>query len=148
MLHVDTTLFLICIGLGLARAQDVNTNIYGNWRISSDLMPEGAITSKTPAQVHAAIGKVVRIRPSTFAFDGNQCSNPAYKRSTDDTRPYFRREWRVNAATLPLGQKVTIVDVGCAFYLIYPIDQRRLILADDGIFLEAVRVDKPVASSR
>ena len=146
MLHFGTALLLLCLGLGLAKAQDINANIYGNWRILSDLTPEGAITSKSPAQVNAAIGKVMRIRPGSFAFDGNQCGNPAYTRSTDNTQEYFHREWRVDAARLPLGHQVTIVDVGCAFYLIYPIDQRRLIIADDGIFLEAVRVDKRVSS--
>ncbi|MCH2910576.1 hypothetical protein K3V95_14745, partial [Listeria monocytogenes] len=66
-----------------------------------------------------------------------------YTRSTDDTLEYFHREWRINAATLPLGPKVTIVEVGCSFHVIYPLDRRRLRIAEDGIFLEAVRVGKP-----
>lgn len=146
MLGVSTILLLLCVGYGLANAQNVNADILGDWRISSDLTPEGAITSKSQVQVHTAMGKILRIRPSNFAFDGNHCSNPTYQRSTDDTQEYFRREWRIDAATLPLSRKLTIVDVGCAFYLIYPIDQRRLMIADDGVFLEAVRVEKPVPS--
>lgn len=136
-------LLLVCMGWGLASAQDINTNIYGDWKISRDLTPEGAITSKSPQQIRAAIGKKASIRPDSFAFNGEDCSNPAYTRSTDDTLQYFHREWRINAATLPLGPKVTIVEVGCSFHVIYPIDRRRLLIAEDGIFFEAIRVGKP-----
>lgn len=140
---IGTFLLLICLGLGLASAQGINTDIYGDWKISRDLTPEGAITSKSLQQIRATIGKNASIHHNSFAFNGKHCSNPAYTRSTDDTLPYFHREWRVNATTLPFGPKVTIVEVGCSFHIIYPIDHRRLLIADDGIFFEAIRVGKP-----
>ena len=137
-------LLLVFLGLGLASAQqDINTDIYGDWKISRDLTPEGAITSKSLQQIRAAIGKKASIRPNSFTFNGEDCNNPAYTRSIDDTLEYFHREWRINAATLPLEPKVTIVEVGCSFHVIYPIDRRRLLIADDGIFFEAIRVGKP-----
>jgi len=140
---IGTFLLLVYLGLGRAIAQGIDSDIYGDWKISRDLTPEGAITSKSPQQIRAAIGKKASIRPDSFAFNGEHCSNPAYTRSTDDTIPYFHREWRIDAATLPLGPKVTIVEVGCSFHMIYPIDRRRLLIADDGIFFEAIRVGKP-----
>lgn len=140
---IGVFLILLCMGVGLARAQEINADIYGSWRISGDLTPEGAITAKTTQQVRATMGKIALIGPNSFAFNGNKCSDPDYTRSTDDTMEYFYREWRIDAATLPLGPRVTIVDVGCAFYVIYPIDRHRLLIADDGIFFEAVRLGGP-----
>ena len=140
---IGTCLLLACLGLESASAQDSHSDIYGDWKISRDLTPEGAITSKSSQQIRAAIGEKASIRPDSFAFNGEHCSRPAYTRSTDDTLQYFDREWRINAATLPLGPKVTIVEVGCSFHVIYPVDRRRLLIADDGIFFEAIRVGKP-----
>lgn len=137
----------ICLSIGLVKAQDINTDIYGNWRIARDMTPEGSITSKSARQVHAAIGKVAQIRSDRFVFNGNDCRSPEYARSVDDTLQYFRREWKIDATSLPLGPKVTIVDAGCAFHMIYPIDAQRLIIANDGVFYEAVRVRKPVSSA-
>lgn len=132
--------------LNPAKAQDGNADIYGRWRISKDLTPVGAITSKSDRQVRAMIGKVAVVRPTRFALNGKVCSSPTYQHNVDDTLQYFYREWRIDATSLPFGPKVTAIDVGCDLYVIYPVDRQRMIIADDGVFFEARRTGKLTSS--
>ncbi|MBQ5939957.1 MULTISPECIES: hypothetical protein [unclassified Massilia] len=131
---------LCLVGFGWAKADEANEGVYGKWRVIKDLTPEGSITSKSEQQIRAVIGKTAAIGPDKFAFNGSECRRPEYKRSVDDTVEYFYREWRVSSSDFPLGDRVTVVDVTCDHYLIYPIDKNRLIIAMDGVFFEAVRL--------
>jgi hypothetical protein len=139
-------LFPIVLGIGSvpAQAQDANSDVYGRWRVTRDVSPEGAITGRNESQLRAIIGKVAVIGPEKFAFNGSDCNSPKYTRSADDTATYFYREWRVNSDEMPLGDKLTIVQVDCDLHFLYPVDRNRLIIADDGDFFEAVRVGSGV----
>ena len=147
LIGIILLMLCLCPGLGSTMAAELNADVYGKWRVTKDLTPEGAITSKNEGQVRAVIGKTAVIRPEKFDFDGSHCRHPDYRRSVDDTADYFYREWRINSADLPLGDRLTIVDVACDLYLIYPIDKNRLIIATDGIFFEAIRVGSTVDAS-
>lgn len=132
----------ILLLLSPLKAREVHADIDGKWRVTSDVTPEGAITSKSEQQVRAMIGKVMVVSPHRFAFDGQTCKTPSYERRVENTLEYFDREWRINAASLPFGPHVTAIDVGCGLNIIYPVDRQRMIIADDGVFLEAVRIGK------
>jgi hypothetical protein len=137
----------LCLGLPAAWAADPNADIYGTWRITRDVSPEGSISGRNQRQIDKMIGKTAVISAERFALNNRTCSRPRYARSTDDTATYFYREWRVNSDEMPLGERVTIIEVGCDDTdLIYPVDQNRLIIADDGDFFEAVRVGVEAAS--
>lgn len=132
-----------------AHAGDANSDIYGKWRVIRDISPEGTITARNESQTKAIIGKIAVIDSDQFVFNGSNCSHPKYTRSSDDTAAYFYREWRVNSNGMPLGARVAIIEVECNLHYLYPIDKNRLIIADDGDFFEAVRVDSRVdAKSR
>jgi hypothetical protein len=132
---------ILCLGSVPANAQDANSDIYGNWRVTRDASPEGTITARNERQTKAVIGKVAVISADQFVFNGSKCSHPKYTRSSDDTATYFYREWRVNSDGMPLGERVTIIEVDCDLHFLYPIDSNRLIIADDGDFFEAFRIN-------
>jgi hypothetical protein len=136
---------VLYLGSVPAHAQDANSAIYGNWRITRDASPEGTITARTELQTKAVIGKVAVIGADQFAFNGSKCSRPKYTRSSDDTATYFYREWRVNSDGMPFGERLTIIEVDCGLHFLYPIDSNRLIIADDGDFFEAVRINSGIA---
>lgn len=133
------------LGLTPANAEDANSGIYGKWRITRDVSPEGTITARNERQIKAIIGKIAVINPDQFVFNGSKCSHPKYTRSSDDTITYFYREWRVNSSGMPLSDRVTIIEVDCDLHYLYPIDKNHLIIADDGDFFEAIRVDSRAA---
>lgn len=138
--------FCLCFGTTApAKAQDANLDIYGKWRVTRDVSPEGTITGRNARQLRAIMGKVAEISPDRFVFNGSNCSRPKYTRSSDDTATYFYREWRVNSDEMPLGDRVTIIEVDCDIHFLYPIDKNRLIIADDGDFFEAVRIGSEAA---
>lgn len=137
---------ILCLGLAPAHAEDANSDIYGKWQVTRDISPEGTITARNERQIKAIIGKVAVINSDEFSFNGSKCSHPKYTRSSDDTATYFYREWRVNSSGMPLGDRVTIIEVDCALHYLYLVDKDRLIIADDGDFFEAIRVDSHTAS--
>ncbi|MBQ5949065.1 hypothetical protein [Massilia sp. ST3] len=145
ILLLSIFLFL-CLGAGAADAHDPNTDIYGRWRVTKDVSPEGAITAKSERQIRAVIGKTAMISPGEFDFNGSRCKHPVYKRSIDDTKAYFLREWRLSPESLSLGKRLTIVEVECDLYLLYPAGENRLIIAIDGNFYEAARMGGKLAA--
>jgi hypothetical protein len=132
---------ILYLGLAPAHAEDVNSDIDGKWRVTRDVSPEGTITARNERQTKAMIGKIAVINSDQFVFNGSKCSHPKYTRSSDDTAAYFYREWRVNSNEMALGDRVTIIQVDCDLHYLYPIDEDHLIIADDGDFFEAIRVD-------
>lgn len=130
---------LVCATAG-AHAQDLNTDIYGKWKIKA-LIGGGAVSSRSQSQVNKIIGKFVTISPERFDLNGQTCAHPNYQRSKEDPATYFDREWRTDVSDIPFPNPVTIIDTGCTTFL-YPIRKDHLMIADDGDFFEAVRVGK------
>ena len=100
----------------------------------------GAVGSLSERQVRQLIGKPVLISAERFEFNGQLCMYPTYERSKEETVSHFDREWRTDVNDIPFPNPVTIIDTGCD--TLYPIRKDHLMIAEDGVFLEAVRVGK------
>lgn len=126
-----------CLG---AHAQDPNADIYGRWKIK-DLIGMGAVASLSEQQARKLIGKPLLISPEKYEFNGQVCSYPHYQRSKENPETYFDREWHTGIEGIPFPNPVTIIEVtGCDY--LYPIRKGHLMIAEDGIFFEAVRVER------
>ncbi|MES2742275.1 MAG: hypothetical protein V4754_15180 [Pseudomonadota bacterium] len=121
-----------------SNAADQNNDIYGHWKIKSIL--GGGISSLSEREERSYIGKSVIISPTKFYFNQKTCWHPPYTRSSENVDKYFEREWRADVTDIPLPNPVTIVDAGCnVFYLM---KKNVIIIAEDGVFFEAVRTPK------
>lgn len=130
-----TVLALASVG---AQAQDPNADIYGKWKIKA-LIGGGAVSSRSQSQVEKIIGKHALISAERFEFNGRTCMHPNYQRSKEETVSHFDRDWRTDVRDIPFPNPVTIIETGCDF--LYPIRNDHLMIADDGDFFEAVRVE-------
>lgn len=136
-LALFTVLAWTCLG---ARAQDPNADIYGRWKIK-DMIGMGAVASLSEQQARKLIGKPLLISPEKYEFNGQVCSYPHYQRSKENPETYFDREWHTGIEGIPFPNPVTIIEVtGCDY--LYPIRKGHLMIAEDGIFFEAVRVGR------
>jgi hypothetical protein len=131
------TLYLCLV---TAHASDPSADVLGKWKIVQHVSPDGAISSLSQRDVERLIGKQVIATSDMFEFNGRRCAHPAYKRSEDDTADYFYREWRVNSAEMPIGARVAIVENRCEDNILYPTSKDHMIVEEDGLFFEAVRV--------
>jgi len=123
-----------------ANAQDPNADIYGRWKIKNQI-GMGAVASLSERQARQLIGKRLLISPEKFEFNGRTCSYPNYQRSKDDPVVYFDREWHTGIEGIPFPNPVTIIETpGCDY--LYPLRKDHLMIAEQGIFFEAVRVGK------
>ena len=130
----------LCAASALAQrpGQGANADIIGTWKI---VRVAGFADSfgLTDRQIKALIGKPVLIGAEQFVFNGRTCAHPAYARTVEETRTYFRREWQADASRLPLPNPVTAIDTGCN--MLYAMRKDHLIVAEDsGVFFEAQRV--------
>ncbi|UOD32530.1 hypothetical protein INH39_13260 [Massilia violaceinigra] len=123
---------------GSANAKDINDDIYGLWKIKSIM--GGGISSLSEHKARLYIGKIVIINADKFVFNGKTCLHPPYSRSVDDVDKYFDREWRADVTDTPLPNPVTIIDAKCNF--LYPIRKNHIMIAEEGVFFEAVRIKK------
>ncbi|MDL2356341.1 MAG: hypothetical protein QFF03_13880 [Pseudomonadota bacterium] len=131
-------------------AQDQNADIYGQWKIK-DMIGMGAVASLSEHQARKLIGKTLFISAERYEFNGQVCSNPLYNRSRENPVTYFDREWHTGIEGIPFPNPVTIIEVtGCDY--LYPIRRDHLMIAEDGVFFEAVRIKswskKPASHSR
>ena len=119
-------------------AQKQNADIYGQWKIK-DLIGMGAVASLSEHQARKLIGKPILIGPQKYEFNGQICPYPHYQRSRENPVSYFDREWHTGIEGIPFPNPVTIIEVtGCDY--LYPIRKDHLMIAEDGVFFEAVRV--------
>jgi hypothetical protein len=140
MLRRFTLLAVLTFASTGTHAQDPNADIYGNWKIK-DMIGMGAVASLSEHQARKLIGKPLVISPEKYEFNGQVCSYPHYQRSKEDPQAYFDREWHTGIEGIPFPNPVTIIEVtGCDY--LYPIRKGHLMIAEDGIFYEAVRVGK------
>lgn len=137
---VRRLLFFTVLALAsvLAHAQDPNADIYGKWQIRAII--GGGIGSLSERQARQLIGKPLIISPERFEFNGETCMYPNYQRSKEAPATYFDREWRTEVNDIPFPNPVTIIETGCDF--LYPIRRNHLMIAERGVFFEAVRVGK------
>lgn len=121
-------------------AQDQNADIYGQWKIK-DLIGMGAVSNLSEHQARKLIGKPLLISTEKYEFNGQICSYPHYQRSRENPVTYFDREWHTGIEGIPFPNPVTIIEVtGCDY--LYPIRNDHLMIAEDGVFFEAVRVKR------
>lgn len=131
-----------CSAPAIAQPPDVNTDIWGHWKIVKDVTPVGAISGMTAREVRGMMGKPLLVSADKFTFNGHSCAHPAYIRSTHATADYFYHEWRIDSQSMPLGPRVTVIETGCHYHDLYAITHDRLIVVNDGLFFEAVRLPK------
>lgn len=138
LLRHIVVLAILAITTATAHAQDPNADIYGQWKIT-DMIGMGAIASLSGEQARKLIGKPLVISAGKFEFNGRVCAHPEFTRTTDEPTAYFSREWNTGIEGIPFPNPVTIIETpGCDF--IYPIRKDHLMIAEHGIFFEAVRV--------
>jgi hypothetical protein len=135
---------LLATPLGLApfpiMAQTENGDIYGTWKIKKEVTPVGSITGMNDQDVRRLMRKPVVISAERFTYHGRTCVRPSYQRTVEDTASYLYEGWRVNSDEMPLADRITVIETECGD--IYLARKGHIILADDGVFLEAVRVKK------
>ena len=129
-----TVLALNAIGV---HAEDSNADIYGKWKIKA-MIGGGAVGSLSQRQVDRLIGKFAIINEERFEINGETCMYPNYQRSKEETVAHFDIGWRTDVSDIPFPNPVTIIDTGCDF--LYPIRKDHLMIAEGGVFFEAVRV--------
>jgi len=122
----------------LALAQsDTNGDIYGKWKITS-MIGGGAASALTQRDVDKLIGKYVIITPEKFAFDGQLCRTLNYQRRKEETVHFFDWAWRTDVSDIPFPNPVTVIETGCN--TLVPIRENHLMIAQENVFLEAVRL--------
>lgn len=130
----------------LAPAQNPNADIYGTWKIKA-MIGGGAASALSQRDVDRLIGKPVIISPEKFEFNGHTCVYPHYKRSKEETVHYFDWAWRTDVSDIPFPNPVTVIETGCN--PLFPIRKNHLMIAEENVFLEAVRIDEiPKSTTR
>ena len=133
---------LVCSALlafsSLAAAEPAsNADIYGTWKIKA-MIGGGAASALTQEDVDKLIGKFVTITPEKFTFNGRICANPVYQRTKEQTAAFFDMAWRADVSDIPFPNPVTVIETGCN--TLFPIRKDHLMIAEENVFLEAVRV--------
>ena len=127
----------------LATAQSINNeDIYGSWKIKA-MIGGGAASTLTQRDVDKLIGKRVTITREKFAFNGRTCANPSYERTTENTMQFFDSAWRADVRDIHLPDPVTVIETGCN--TLFPIRKDHLMIAEENVFLEAVRISNKSA---
>jgi hypothetical protein len=132
---------LLCCGSAAALAEDPNADIYGKWKIKA-VIGMGAETSMNDRQIQRIIGKPLLISADKIEFNGRTC-HPHYQRSREETTQHFDWAWRTDVSKIPFPNPVTIIDTGGCDYL-YPIRKDHLMIAEENVFFEAVRIGRPL----
>lgn len=134
-----TVLFVVSLAFSsVTTAQSIpNADIYGNWKIKA-MIGGGAASALTQRDVDRLIGKLVTISPEKFTFNGHTCINPTYERKTEETVQYFDWAWRADVSDIHFPNPVTIIETGCN--TLFPIRKDHLMIAEENVFLEAVRI--------
>jgi hypothetical protein len=123
---------------------DSNADIYGKWKIK-EMIGGGAASALTQRDVDKLIGKYVIISPEKFTFNGRTCAHPNYQRRREETVHFFDWAWRTDVSDIPFPNPVTVIETGCN--MLFPIRKNHLMIAEENVFLEAVRVGSPPAKS-
>lgn len=116
---------------------DTNSDIYGKWKIK-EMIGGGAASVLTQRDVDKLIGQYLTISPEKFSFNGKTCTHPTYQRRTEETVHFFDVAWRTDVSDIPFSNPVTVIETGCN--ILFPIRRDHLMIAEDNVFLEAVRV--------
>lgn len=142
MIKLTMTLLFSAMSLvaSAALAQpDSNADIYGKWRIK-EMIGGGAASALTQREVNKLIGKEITISPEKFSFNGHTCVRPDYERRKEETVQFFDVAWRTDVSDIPFPNPVTVIETGCN--TLFPIRRNHLMIAEENVFLEAVRVQR------
>lgn len=120
-----------------------DTDIVGKWQITSIL--DYAATSIGAVQARPFIGKDLIISANKVVFANQVCADPTFLAERVETTIELRENARVSNDKLGLPNPVTVVELSCAYA--YVKDRRRIVLAWNGIFFEAVRKTKRAATT-
>ena len=116
---------------------DPNADIYGRWKIK-EMIGGGAASALSQRDVNKLIGKFVTINAKRFSFNGRTCAHPTYQRRQEETVNFFDWAWRTDVSDIPFPNPVTVIETGCN--TLFPIRKNHLMIAEENVFLEAVRV--------
>jgi hypothetical protein len=130
---------LIMSSAALAQSES-NSDIYGKWKIK-EMIGGGAASALTQRDIDKLIGKYVTISPEKFNFNGKTCTHPRYQRRKEETVHFFDWAWRTDVSDIPFPNPVTVIETGCN--TLFPIRRDHLMIAEENVFLEAVRVRPP-----
>jgi hypothetical protein len=118
---------------------DPNADIYGEWKIKA-MIGGGAASALTQRDVNKLIGQYITITPEKFVFNGRTCTAPNYQRRKEETVHFFDWAWRTDVSDIPFPNPVTVIETGCN--MLFPIRKNHLMIAQENVFLEAVRVKR------
>jgi len=121
-----------------ASAAEENDSIFGHWRAVA-VLDVADVAGKSDAAARQLIGLCLDIEPEVLRFAGEECTTPAYQRTTREPARYLREQWHARSGKLNLPNPVTVIDAGCTDLFIT--DQSRMIFNWDGFFYEARRVE-------
>lgn len=133
---------LLALSLTIQNAsahQDPYADVFGGWKVV-DLVGGAEIVALSDSEARALIGKPLFVSAAGITFNGKTCSHPNYSRRIAEPAKYFREEWHTSSSNLPLPNPVTIIENDC--YELFLARKGHLIIAVDGVFFEAARVEK------
>lgn len=87
------------------------------------------------------LGKTLLIEARRFTFNGQPCADTSYEETIEDTVGHFEREWNTEVKDIPLPDPVRVIDTGCN--ILYPLKNGKLMVAEKGVFFEAIRMKRP-----
>jgi hypothetical protein len=112
-------------------------SVIGQWKLSAvlDFAEISALDDKEAEQL---LGKVLVIRRDKVSLGNRVCSAPAFLAERVDPKVDLQEKAHASAARLHLPSPVTVVEVSCAY--VYIKSRKRIVLAWDGVFFEAIRI--------
>lgn len=119
-----------------------DTSVIGEWKIISVL--DYATISVGADQAKPFIGQTLIISSEQVKFGNQVCPASNFLAERVETNIELRENARVSNDNLGLPNPVTVVELSCAYA--YLKDRRRIVLAWNGIFFEAVRKKKQKAT--
>lgn len=115
-----------------------DTSVIGEWKIISVL--DYATISVGADRARPFIDKALIISAEQVTFGNQVCPASNFLAERVETDIELRENARVSNDKLGLPNPVTVVELSCAY--VYLKDRRRIVLAWNGIFFEAVRKKK------
>lgn len=122
-------------------AAPVTNAIHGTWTVTG-IADSQDTTSMSSDDADKLVGHLLRIASDRVEFDDDVCKKPSFKKSRQQTRQLFRRDYRFEPRTLGLPDPVTEIKIGCenpVSYFVYLKGKDSLVFYWKGFFLNAVR---------
>jgi len=134
-----------------ACAGTTGESLYGNWAITG-VADAQEITSLSSDDADKLTGKTFVVQSSEIRFDGETCLHPQFKKSSQSTESFFRREYKMTPKKLRLPNPVTEVEVTCdapsEISFIYRRNKGEIVIFWNGFFLNAQKSASTGGQSR